>query len=186
LTLNRLVLGLVFLVGVAASRAQAQDARLAARFPAAALPRLGGPIDSAGVEGLPTEPLVLRALEGQAKKASLDQIVTALDRLRSALRTAKVTLGSNADAVELTTAAAALQAGVPEARLAELHRLRGTLPLTAPLGAYLDLIARGAEADRAWDRIADLARRRAADADFVRLTPADVEHDPAPGTLGTP
>jgi hypothetical protein len=158
----------------------AQDPRLTQRFAAPIASRLAVTIDSADHEGLPTEPLVLRALEGQAKGATPDEIVAALTRLHGALRTARVTLGPAAPASELTTAAAALQAGVPEIRLAELHQLRGGMPVTAPLGAYLDLIARGAQADRAWNRISDLARRRARDAEFVRLTPADVDHDAKP------
>lgn len=158
----------------------AQDARLTDRFATPVAVRLGAMIDSAEHEGLPTDPLVLRALEGQAKGASSDQIVGAVDRLRDALRISRRTLGNGATAVEMTTAAAALQAGVPEARLAELHKLRGGMSITAPLSAYLDLTARGAPADRAWDRIADLARRRAADAEFVRLKPADLNRDPPP------
>lgn len=158
----------------------AQDPRLAQRFSEPVAARLAATIDSADHEGLPTEALVLRALEGQAKGASEDQIVAALTRLRGALRTARTTLGPAAPEPELTTAAAALQAGIPEPRLAELHQLRGGMPVTAPLGAYLDLIARGAKADRAWSRISDLARRRASDVEFVRLTPTDVDRDATP------
>jgi hypothetical protein len=158
----------------------AQDPRLTSRFAAPVAVRLAATIDSAEREGLPTEPMMLRALEGQAKGATPDQIVAALARLGGALRTARTTLGPEAPAPELTTAAAALQAGVPQLRLAELRQLRGGMPVTAPLGAYLDLIARGASADGAWNRISDLARRRASDADFVRLTPADVDREAKP------
>jgi hypothetical protein len=139
--------------------------------------QLGTTIERAGRDGLPTEPLVLRALEGQAKGASVEQIVGAMTRLRNALQTSRTTLGATASADELTIAAAALQAGVPQSRLAELHKLRGAMTVTAPLEAYLDLIARGAHADRTWVRISDLARRRANDADYGRLTPADVDRD---------
>jgi hypothetical protein len=173
----RLLLPLLFFATLPLA---AQDPRLAQRFSEPVAARLAASIDSAAHDGLPTEPLVLRALEGQAKGASEDQIVAALSRLRGALRTARETLGPGAPSAELTTAAAALQAGVPEPRLAELHQLRGSMPVTAPLGAYLDLIARGAKADRAWNRISDLARRRASDVEFVRLTPADVDRDATP------
>jgi len=157
----------------------AQDSRLVERFPPAVVSQLSANIERAGHEGLPTEPLVLRALEGQAKGASVEQIVAALTRLRDALQTSRSTLGAGASANELTIAAAALQAGVPQSRLAELHRLRSGMTVTAPLEAYLDLIARGAHADRTWIRISDLARRRANDADYGRLTPADVDRDAA-------
>jgi hypothetical protein len=180
LTKLRLTGSIVVLLFTAAASLRGQDQRLTDRFPAPVAARFGALIDSAGHEGLPTDPLVLRALEGQAKGASADQIAAALTRLHIALRTSRRTLGGGATAIELTTTAAALQAGVPEARVAELHKLRGGMSITIPLSAYLDLTARGAPADRAWNRIADLARLRAADAEFTRLKPADLEHEPPP------
>ncbi len=171
----------LWLTLAAAAPVAAQDPRLTERFPAAVAARLNLTVDSAAREGLPTDPLVLRALEGKAKGASTEQIIDALNRLHVALRTARVTLGTTAAPAEITTAAAALQAGMPAGRLQELHKLRGNLTLAAPLNAYLDLVARGAVPDRAWSRISDLARHRAPDADFTRLTPADVDHDPPGG-----
>jgi hypothetical protein len=158
----------------------AQDSRLADRFPPALAARLSAAVDSASRDDLPAEPLVLRALEGQAKGATADQIVAAVIRLREVLRTARTTLGTAAASTEMTTAAAALQAGMPQFQLAELHKLRGALPVTAPLNAYLDLTAHGTPADRAWTRISELARKRAGDGEFVRLGPADIGHDSKP------
>jgi hypothetical protein len=80
----------------------------------------------------------------------------------------------------LSTVANAFEAGVPIARLAELRQLRGSESLTAPLGAYLDLVARGAAPDRAWNRITDLAKHRAADAVYVKLSPTDLDQDLPP------
>jgi hypothetical protein len=168
------------LLAASAGSLRAQDTRLSSRFAVPIAARLGAVVDSAIQEGLPADPLVLRALEGQAKGASAEQIVGAVNRLRDALRLSRRTLGGGASAVELTTTAAALQAGVPEARIAELHKLRAGMSITAPLSAYLDLTARGAPADRAWNRISDLARQRAADAEFVRLKPADLDREPPP------
>lgn len=165
------------LVTTIAPRLHGQDPRLADRFSIPVAARLNTILDSAGRDGLPAEPLVLRALEGQAKGASTEQIIAALGRLRDMLRIARTTLGTNAAATELTTAAAALQAGMPQSRLAELHKLRGALPVTAPLNAYLDLTSRGTPAEGAWNRISDLVRRRASDAEFVHLTPSDINHD---------
>ena len=155
--------------------AAAQDGRIIARFPTPVASRVLAIVDSAQRDGLPTEPIVLRALEGSAKGIPPERIIDALGRLRNALRTARGTLGTSASSTELATAAAALQAGVPEPRLAELHRLRGTQPITAPLGAYLDLVARGAEPEGAWTHVAELARRKAGDAEFVRLKPRDID-----------
>ncbi|MGH7582644.1 MAG: glycogen-binding domain-containing protein [Gemmatimonadales bacterium] len=160
--------------------ARAQDARLLQRFDTDAARRLQLVIDSAARDTLPTEPLVERALEGSAKGAPFDRIVTALDALRVALLTARQSLGPRATATELSTGASALQAGVPAVRLVELRRLRGDKPVTAPLGAYLDLVARGATPDRAWDHITELARRQASDAAYRKLTPVIVDRPPPP------
>ncbi len=155
--------------------ARAQDGRITARFAAPVAIRVNALVDSAQRVGLPTEPIVLRALEGHAKGIDPDRIIFALTRLRVALQAARSALGPTSSTIELTTAAAALQAGVPEQRLVELHQIRGTQSVTAPLGAYLDLVARGAEPDRAWTHVANLARRRVGDAEFGRLMPRDVE-----------
>ncbi len=56
----------------------------------------------------------------------------------------------------------------------ELRTLRKDRSLTVPLGAYLDLMARGAVAERAWNRVMELARREAADRDYERIDPADL------------
>ncbi len=150
------------------------DRRLVARFPASVATRFGTLIDSARTDGLPTEPLVLRALEGGAKRVPADRIYTALSRLRAALSRASETLGPSTGAGDLTTAAAALQTGLSPARLIELQGLRGAASLTVPLGAYLDLVARGAVSERAWDRVLALARRDAADREYAAIDSADI------------
>lgn len=160
-----LLLFLVLPTGLAA-----QDPRLAARFSHETLLRLSAVIDSAVAEGLPAEPLVLRALEGSIKGAGDERILQVVGRLRQALYTALVTLGPDVDAGDLSVAAAALQAGVPEARVADLQRWRKGKTLTAPLGAYLDMVARGVPGDQAWSRISDLAQRRAPDREYIGLT----------------
>ncbi|MEO5800376.1 MAG: hypothetical protein ABIZ70_06270 [Gemmatimonadales bacterium] len=150
----------------------AQDPRLSARFSREAALRITAVIDSAAAEGLPAEPLVLRALEGSIKGASPDRILLVLGRLRTSLHSARATLGPDVEAADLTVAAAALQAGVPESRVAELQRWRNGKPLTAPLGAYLDLVARGVSGEQAWTQISGLAQRRAADREYIGLVTA--------------
>ncbi|HYK11547.1 MAG TPA: hypothetical protein VEV39_12165, partial [Gemmatimonadales bacterium] len=55
--------------------------------------RDGRIIDSAARAGLPTRPLVEKALEGSAKGASVDAIATAVRSLAQALGTARQALG---------------------------------------------------------------------------------------------
>lgn len=150
------------------------DQRLVSRFPASVAVRFGGLIEQAGREGLPTEPLVLRALEGGAKGVPADRIQSALTRLVASLRRAVATLGPATPETDLTTAATALQTGLEPTKLLELRTLRGEKSLTVPVGAYLDLVARGAVAERAWQRVMDLARRQVADREYDRIDPADL------------
>jgi hypothetical protein len=150
------------------------DQRLANRFPASVAIRLDALIDSAEADGLPTEPLILRALEGGAKGIPADRVHAALTRLHSALRRAQAALGNGTSASDLATAAAALQTGLEPTRLVELRTLRGTRSLTLPIGAYLDLVARGAVSERAWGKVVELARRQAADREYDRIDPASL------------
>jgi hypothetical protein len=136
--------------------------------------RIDALVDSAAAEGLPTEPLVLRALEGGAKGVPADRIHAALTRLQASLRRAKAILGATTTPGDLTTAAAALQTGLEPTRLVELRNLRGSRSLTIPLGAYLDLVAQGAVSERAWLRVMELARRQVNDRDYERIDPADL------------
>lgn len=159
-----------FLLLTVPTALSAQDPRLVSRFSSETVLRLTQLLDSATAEGVPSEPLVLRALEGSTKGASDVRILEVLGRLRGALRSARVALGSEATAADLTVAAAALQAGMPAARIAELQTLRAGRPLTAPLGAYLDLVARGTPGAAAWSQISELAQRRAPDREYASLS----------------
>lgn len=152
----------------------AVDQRLGGRFPASVALRIHGIIDSATAEGLPAEPLVLRALEGGAKGVKADAIYVALGRLRASMRLAAQAIGLDAPASDLSTAAAALQTGLAPVRLVELRSARGAASLVVPLGAYLDLTARGAVPDRAWQRVIDLARRKADDRAYDDIDPTDL------------
>lgn len=148
------------------------DQRLVNRFPASVALRFGVLLDSATAAGLPTEPLVLRALEGGAKGVPADRIQTSIARLLSALGRARTTLGPTTSSGDLTTAAGALQTGLEPTKLVELRNLRKDRSLTVPLGAYLDLVARGAVAERAWIRVIELARRDVADREYEQIDAA--------------
>jgi hypothetical protein len=90
------------------------------------------------------------------------------------MRRARQSLGYQVSPNDLATAGAALQAGVTPAGLLELRALRGDDSLTVPLGAYLDLAARGAVPGRAWERVMSLARANAADSDYGRIDPTNL------------
>jgi hypothetical protein len=154
---------------VLAGRAAAQDHRLAERLDpptAAAVQRV---VDSAAHEGLPTEPLIQKALEGGTLGASGDRIVYAVGALHGQLRRARQALGPRASEADLTAAAGALRAGVSPASLQRLQSLRGDRPLVVPIAVLTDLVADGVSPDEATRSVLDLAREGRPDEEFMAL-----------------
>ncbi len=137
-------------------------------------------LDSARRVGLPTEPLIQRALEGATKAAPGSRIVAAVRRLSADLRVARIALGGEASAPELEAGVAALRAGARPQVLANLRSARRGL-LTVALSVLADLVASGVPADSAAVAVLALAPQ-ARDADLVEFRRA-VERDIA---LGAP
>src|SRR5205814_9377431 len=88
------------------------------RLDAEARPLVAGVIDSARAAGLPTEPLVQRALEGATKGAPDTLIVSAVRRLAADLGRARTALGAGAPPPEPQARAAAPRARARPAVLA--------------------------------------------------------------------
>jgi hypothetical protein len=161
------------------SRAAAQDPRLE-RLDPDTRSLVVALLDSARGVGLPTEPLVQRALEGMTKGAPGARIVTAVRRLATDLGSARAALGPGAATPELEAGVAALRAGASPAVLAQLRNVRQP-PLTMALAVLADLVASGVPADSAAAAVLTLAPT-ARDADLVEFRRA-VERDIA---LGAP
>jgi hypothetical protein len=111
------------------------DPRLAARLDGATATSVAALIDSARAQDLPEEPLVLKALEGAAKGASGEGIVTAVGGLLTRLRTARAVLGREAGETELSAASAALFAGVDTSMIGQLRRAASAPRAGAAAGA---------------------------------------------------
>jgi hypothetical protein len=156
---------LLALPGVAA----AQDARLAERLDRETAASVQQVVDSARRAGLPTEPLVQKALEGRTLGASGDRIVAAVEALQGQLGRARDALGGSASEAELTAAAGALRAGLPPTALRRLQSLRSGRPLVVPIAVLTDLVAEGVPADQATRSVLDLARDGRPDDEFVAL-----------------
>jgi hypothetical protein len=137
-------------------------------------------VDSARGAGLPSEPIIQRALEGSMKHAAGDRIVAAVRRLAVDLGTARDALGSKATTPELEAGVAALRAGATPATLTRLRDLR-TPPVTMALAVLADLVASGVPADSATAALLVLAPT-VRDADLEEFRRA-VERDIA---LGAP
>jgi hypothetical protein len=137
-------------------------------------------VDSARGLGLPSEPLIHRALEGAMKNAGGERIVAAVRRLVGDLGSARQALGAKATTAELEAGVAALRAGATPAILTRMRDVRQA-PVTMALAVLADLVARGVPADTAAAALLVLAPT-ARDADLVAFRRA-VELDIA---LGAP
>lgn len=157
----------VALLGV--SSLQAQDSRLQTRLPAEVATQVQQLVDSAAQNGLPTEPLIQKALEGQSKGADGGRIVVAVRTLAGQLGEARTALGPSAPAADIVAGAACLKAGATPAMITELRRLRPEQSVAVPLGVLSDLVALGVDVPNAWEQVHSLAAAHGPDTDFLAL-----------------
>ena len=174
-----------FLVSIALAlcvgTAHAQDARLAARLDSTTLAAVSLIVDAARAAGLPTEPLVDRALEGASKRAPGPRIIAAVRLRASELAQARDALGRRTTPAELDAGAAALHAGAAPVHLSQFRAARGSESVVVPLAVLADLVARGVPPDTAATLLAAIVGE-VADAQLLAIE-RDVERDIA---LGAP
>jgi hypothetical protein len=173
-------LSLALLLLTLAGAAEAQDRRLAERLDPGTASAVQRVVDSAAGEGLPTEPLVQKALEGGTLCAPGDRIVAAVGALHRQLGRARQALGPRASEADLTAAAGALRAGLPPVALERLQSLRGDRPLVVPIAVLTDLVAEGMPPDEATRSVLDLAREGRPDEEFMALRQRRTEADDGP------
>ncbi|MGH7498467.1 MAG: hypothetical protein ACREL3_06400 [Gemmatimonadales bacterium] len=147
----------------------AQDRRLAERLDSSTAAGVQHLVDSARAAGLPSEPLVQKALEGKTMGASPARIQLAVEGLFGQLVSARGALGRDATEAELTAGAGALRAGLAPGSLRQLHELRRDGSLAVPIAVLTDLVAEGVPADQATRAVLELARNGRSDDDFVAL-----------------
>jgi hypothetical protein len=164
---SAIVLG-VALAG-AAVVAGAQDARLGAQLDEGTRVLVQAAVDSARAAGLPTEPLVDKALEGARKRADGARITRAVTALAARLRVSRSNLGAGATESDLVAGAAALQAGVAADVLHQLRAARPSGALAVPLVVLSDLVTRGVPTDTAAAVVLLVARGGMGDDAFLTL-----------------
>ncbi len=169
----------VLVLALVAGRVDAQDSRLA-RLDRRVQTEVTALVDSARSMGIPSEPVVDKALEGAAKRAPNDRIINVVRSRFRELVAARGALGSGALDAEIIAAADALHAGASAQVITSLRTRRPNAPLTIPLAVLADLIARGVPADTASSAILALATKPATDAEFADLRD-DIERDIAKG-----
>ena len=142
------------------------QARLAGRLDAGTAAAVTRVIDSAAAAGVPSDPLIAKALEGASKHATGDRIVVAVRGLAADLASARRALGGSASEADVVAGASALRAGASTAVLTEIRAARGNTPLLVPLATLADLIAQGIPVDRAAATVLGLARAGSPDAAY--------------------
>jgi len=138
-------------------------------------------VDSARREGLPTEPLVDRALEGVNKRAADAMIIASVSRLSGELRRARAALGPSSSEAEVKAGAEALKAGVDVQQLERMRTARSGQRIAMALDVLSYIIAAGVRADTATHVIVNLVLASASDNQLQALR-AEIERDIAGGT----
>jgi hypothetical protein len=151
-------ISLAFLALALAHPARAADARLAQRFDPSTTVALEAIVREARSAGLPTEPLVDRALEGASRRLPPERVVSAVRAWAGQLGRSRGALGTDATEAELVAGAAALVVGVPAESLSRLRELRQSQSLVTPLVVVADLVVRRVPIGVACDAVAGASR----------------------------
>jgi len=154
---------------VAAPAAFGQDPRLRDRLDPETAGRVDQVVDSARKLGLPTEPLIQKALEGHSKGAPNARIVTAVGALLDALAGARASLGARSSEEELVAGALWIRAGGAAGDLAAFRRSAPTRPLAVPIAVSTELLSRGYARAGAVESASALLSAGISDAEFVAL-----------------
>jgi hypothetical protein len=173
-------LRLLALLAIFGSAARAQDVRLKLIHDDATRAVVAERLGSASARGVPTEPLMSKALEGVAKRATPNDIKNAMNALEKRLRRSNELLAPSVSVDEMAAGADALSAGVPEKSLKALRVAAPTRSVALELGVLTELVARGVPAKQASKMLLDLMARGANGAQLTALGSA-VQGDVAAG-----
>ena len=157
-------LGLLLTLVTSPLAAQSVRSRLEARVPTGAVSTVDSLVQVAAREGLPTEPLVQKALEGGAKHVSAARIGAAAQEMLDQLRDARALLVRAGDAppataAEVTTIYAALKRGLPAPVVERIVAAMPQDPRGSALHSVADLAAHRFDPDSSASLIIDAAHQ---------------------------
>ena len=127
-------------------------------------------------EGVPSDPLFNKALEGLAKRVPSDRLLPAVNAYANRLREARGALGENATGPLVVAGADALQRGVEAETLRRLgsggHPGEGQGRGPSPMAVLVlaDLVEAGVPADRALGVLEEALRQRTREHEMLGLT----------------
>jgi hypothetical protein len=180
--MRRLVALAATFVCLVPASARGADPRLATRLDAETAAQVQHLVDAAQSQGLPTEPLISKALEGAAKRAPVERILSAVRAQSAALGDARAALGDSSSTSEIVAGAGALLAGVARDSLVRLRATRPGQALVVPLVVLADLVTRKVPTEAAASAVLTASRAGAHDADLLRMRER-IERDIAAGAL---
>jgi len=161
------------------ARASAQEPRLSLIKDDATRDVVRSLLGRAASVGLPTDPLLSKALEGVAKRATTKSIRAALAALEKRMRRASDLLGPNPPE-DLAAGADALYVGVPDKTLRQMRAMAPRRSIALELGVLTELVARQVPPKQASAMVLDLMARGATGAQLTALSSA-VQADVAAG-----
>lgn len=141
----------------------------ASRFDSLTAVTLRSILDDAKAKGLPTAPLVNRALEGAARKVVGSRIVAVVRAHADAMEEARTVLGARAGTSELDACATAMRAGVDRTTMAHLHTIRTGATIIKPCVVLTDILQRGIPISTANEAVLTISRLPRADAPLDSL-----------------
>jgi hypothetical protein len=156
-------------IGAAAGAQETASDRLAGRLDANTRDQVVAIVDSLRSEGLPTEPIVDRALEGASKQADGARIVSVVRGFAGHLRVARSVLGAASTPREIIAGANALKAGIKSEELARVRAAREGIKYAVAFDVLTGLRNRNVPNDTAVRVIGALVKLAANDQQYVTL-----------------
>ena len=178
---GKLATSVALLVIIGGARASAQDySRLSLIRDVTTRDLVRNLLGSAFSRGVPTDPLMSKALEGVAKRASASTIRDVMKSLEKRMRKAQDALGKDASVDEVAAGADALSIGVSDKTLKQMRNVAPRRSIALEIGVLTELVARGVGPSRASQRVLDLMARGATGVQLTTLS-NDVQGDVAAG-----
>jgi hypothetical protein len=119
-------------------------------------------IAQAAAKGLPTQPLISKAMEGVTKQAAGEPIRAAVASLAKRLEQARILLAPSPSVAEITSGADALALGIPGSMLKQVRAAwPASQSVAMPLDVLTELVARGIPPKHALVQITSLMAKGA-------------------------